>query len=142
MLEHAHGEFTIRWCAELCMVSLRGGFNRAGAQQLADAVMASWQAAGSPARWAHIVDLRQWDGGTPDSFEPARALAAWTMAHGVCVIIRLRHNSFITRVVDSQHTLEASSVPVLDFTDPDAAWQALQARGLACEDCRPVFDQV
>lgn len=135
----AHGEFRIQWCESVCVLTLLGGYNREGAQRMAEAVKASWLAAGSPSRWAHVVDLRPWEGGTPDSFGPARELVAWTMEHGVCAVIRLRQTDFITRIIDRQSTLEDARVPVLDFTDPEVAWQWLQSQGVACASCREVL---
>ena len=135
----AHGEFTIQWCDSVCILTLRGGFNLEGVQRMADAVKAAWQDAGCSMRWAHVVDLRLWEGTTPDSFPPARELVAWSMDHGVCAVIRLRQTEFITRMLDRQDALEAVRVPVMDFTEPEIAWQWLTSQGIACGSCRELL---
>jgi hypothetical protein len=134
-----HGDCEVHWCGQMCLAVLRGAFNREGVARMAEAVRAAWHAAGEPGEWAHVVDLRRWEGGTPDSFEVAHELVNWTMAHGVCAIVRLCHSNFITRIVDRQGTLEDSTVPVMDFADPDEAWAWLQVRGLAREECRQLI---
>jgi hypothetical protein len=142
MSNNQHGHFTIKWCNQTCLVVLEGAFNKQGAEQLGEAVKRSWAEAGSPTRWAHVVDMRNWEGGTPDSFAPAKTLANWTYSHGVAAIVRLHRGHFLPRVVDGQGVLEAVTVPVGDFSSPDEALRWLQAHQLSCEGCEDLLGGV
>ncbi len=136
MAKTAHGRFSVRWCDEVCLVELQGSFNREGVAALDRAIRAAWLEAGSPARWAHVMDLRKWEGGTPDSFQLARALAFWTVTHGAVAILRIQLANFLSRITDRQGVLEDTEVPVINCASPDEAWQWLESRALRCAACR------
>jgi len=129
MHETPHGHFSIHWYGQICVVCLAGTFNRPAARAMQAALVASWEKAGRPTRWAHIVDMRVWEGGTPESFATGRSMAEWSFAHGVAVVIRLHHGAFLTRVVDRQGVLDAAPVPVLDCSEIPNALEHLAAFG-------------
>lgn len=131
MHDAPHGQFSICWLDQICVVCLAGTFNRPGAQALHRALAAAWENAGRPEHWAHIVDLRTWEGGTPKSFGAGRDMAEWSFAHGVAAVIRLHHGSFLPRMVDRHGVLDASPVPVLDCTDISDVRAALLTLGFA-----------
>lgn len=131
MHDAPHGQFDIHWLDQICVVCLAGAFNRPGAQALHSALATAWENAGRPEHWAHIVDLRIWEGGTPKSFGAGRDMADWSFAHGVAVVIRLHHGSFLPRMVDRHGVLDASPVPVLDCAEISDVRAALLTHGFA-----------
>lgn len=141
MSRPAHGNCTVHWCDEVCLVVVKGSFNREGVSAMQTAIRTSWQDAGAPARWAHVMDLRQWEGGTPDSFATARELALWTVTHGAVAVLRIHCGSFLGRVTDRQGVLEDLGVPVIDCSSVGEAWQWLDQHGLACAACRGLIGE-
>jgi hypothetical protein len=134
-----HGHVTVKWCDQSCLVVLTGAFNKQGAEHMATLVKQTWNAAGRPSRWAHVIDMRRWEGGTPDSFGVAQKLVDWTVAHGVAVIVQLEQGNFLSRIVEGQGTLKNATVPVGVFSDPQKALQWLQSHGLTCKGCEALF---
>jgi len=139
MLNTIHGQFSVRWCDQVCLVVLRGSFNREGVMALSSAVRQAWQDAGKPAQWAHVMDLRLWEGGTPESFAIARELVTWTVAHGVAAIVRIHHGNFLSRITERQGVLDDTGVPVVEFSSPEETWQWLDSRHLPCDACRALL---
>lgn len=139
MVKPAHGSFSIDWCDQVCLVRLRGSFNREGVSALCSAVKQSWADVACPPRWAHVMDLRQWEGGTPDSFVAAREFADWTVAHGAKAIVRLQSGNFLSRITDRQGVLDEAGVPIVDLATPGDTWRWLESRGFACTSCQPLL---
>lgn len=139
MTKSAHGHFSIAWCDQVCLVRLSGSFNREGVVALTAAVIQRWEEAGRPQVWAHVMDLRQWEGGTPDSFAAARELVAWTVSHGAAAIARLQSSNFLSRITDRQGVLDEAGVPIVDLSTPEETWRWLRSRGLLCEACQALL---
>ncbi len=132
----AHGQVRITRCGDVICAHLAGSFNQEGSRLFAEAVRHAWREAGQPARWAFVVDARRWEGGTPDSFANAAAITAWVCAHGAVAIARVFTGKFLARVVDNQEVMRDAHVPILTCESLDAAWDWLEARGIACAPCR------
>ncbi len=132
MLEKPHGHFSIHWHGQVCVVCLAGTFNQAGARALHSSLVESWERTGAPTSWVHLVDLRAWEGGTPKSFSAGRDMAEWTFSHGVSAVIRLHHGAFLPRMVDRQGVLDASTVPVMDFSEVSQVLNWLGAHNVVC----------
>lgn len=135
----AHGQFSVLWCDDVCLLIMSGSFNREGVLKMSYAVRQAWQDAGRPARWAHVLDLRRWEGGTPESFTIARELVRWTTEHGVAAIVRIQHGNFLSRITERQGVLDEAGVPIVDFGNAEEAWKWLASRQLACESCAPLL---
>jgi len=73
----AHGSHRISWEGDVMVLNLGSLFNREGVEQVLAQVTDDLQKRGdSP--WAMLVDVRVWQGGTPDAFASWLAsLNAW-----------------------------------------------------------------
>lgn len=78
-----HGEAIIRWSDRVCLSILDGAFNEAGVSRWFALVRQSWQQQGEPAEWVSVVDMRHWQGRTPESAELVYEAAMWATAHGL-----------------------------------------------------------
>ncbi|WP_417068189.1 hypothetical protein [Niveibacterium terrae] len=129
---NAHGEFSVQWFAQVCLVTLRDSFNREGVLAMAAGIRQAWLDAGQPTHWAHVMDLREWQGGTRDGFAASHELLMWNVAHGAKAIIRIHSAMFLARVTERQHVFDDISVPIITVSTPEQAWGWLETHGIAC----------
>ena len=78
-----HGEVTVRWCDRVCLSIINGAFNEAGIARWFVLVKQSWYQQGEPAEWAGVVDMRHWQGRTPETAELVYEAAMWATDHGL-----------------------------------------------------------
>lgn len=135
MAPGAHGEFSVQWYDQVCLVTLTGCFNREGVLAMLAGVQESWRAAGEPVHWAYVMDLRVWDGGTADGFAASHDLLMWMIAHGAEAIVRLHASSFLATVTRKQGVYDGVDVPVATLYSPDEARDWLSLHGFRCSTC-------
>lgn len=136
MSGNIHGVFSVRWCDEVCFVVLEESFNREGVLAMSAAIRQAWQAAGQPARWAHVMDLRRWQGGTPEGFAASHDLLAWNIAHGARAIVRIHALKILARITENQDVFAGIDIPILTTGSCAEAWRWLEAQGIACSHCK------
>lgn len=132
MSKKQHGHFTLAWHDTVCLIRTVGIFNDAATSASFSALTQSWEQMGSPQRWVLLVDMRPWEGGTPESFVTARKMAEWTFCHGLAASLRLHSGLFLPRVVDRQRVLDNSPAPIVDFKHPLEVIAWLTEHGFAC----------
>ncbi|WP_345531873.1 hypothetical protein [Viridibacterium curvum] len=120
----------------MCFAILEGSFNREGVLLMTASIQQAWQEAGQPARWAHVMDLHQWQGGTESGFAASHDLLAWAVANGAKAIIRIHAVEFLARVTENQGVFDGINVPIITIHTCDEAWQWLEAQGFDCESCK------
>lgn len=129
----AHGEFSVQWCDQICLVRLRGSFNREGVLAMLAGVRERWHAEGKPVRWAYVMDLRAWLGGTADGYAASHELLLWMVEHGAGAIVRIHASSFLAAVTVNQGVYVGIDVPVATVHTPEEAQAWLTANGFRCE---------
>lgn len=84
----AHGEVSVNWFDNICVSILSGAFNEQGIANWFLLLQQSWIAQGKPKRWAHVLDMYEWQGRTPETTPLVRQGVAWANSHGLaCSII-------------------------------------------------------
>ncbi|WP_417066821.1 hypothetical protein [Niveibacterium terrae] len=131
----AHGEYRFWRCGEVLAVEAAGTFNQEGASALFRDFRGFWLAQGSPSRWAYLIDVRRWEGSTPDAFELGKEMQFWCAEHGAQAFCRIHANTILDATFSRQIEIPT---PVQQekrvCSDLNEAWTWLKSRGFFCED--------
>ena len=136
MNSNPHGVFDIQRHGELVVVRLKGAFNLEGARRLARGIHMFWNGCGEPERWPVLADLREWEGGTPETFGEAANTVQWMVEHGMVIEARVFTGNFLPRVLDQQPGMHVTSILTQNFTDIAAACDWLECQGCDCGEFR------
>lgn len=126
-----HGTCTVRWNGEVCFAVLNGCFNHEGVFAMTALIQQAWHEAGEPPRWAHVMDLFEWQGGTESGFAASHALLDWAITHGAQAIVRISTNNFLLHVTEHQGVYSGIDVPVVKVRSREDAWDWLAAHGFS-----------
>lgn len=131
----AHGEYRFWRRGDALAVEAIGSFNEEGATALFDDFREFWRAQGSPSRWAYLVDVRQWEGSTPEAFERGREMQFWCCEHGAQVFCRIQTNIILNAAFRKQiEILSSGQEDLMVCSAIDEAWAWLKSRGFDCEE--------
>lgn len=83
VVQEAHGDMLITWIGNICLTQLNGPFNEEGSHICLLNFQHAWQQHGKPKRWAHVLDLQQWLGRTPECTPFIKEAMAWALTHGL-----------------------------------------------------------
>jgi hypothetical protein len=127
----AHGSHRISWEGDVMVLNLGSLFNREGVEQVLAQVTDDLQKRGdSP--WAMLVDVRVWQGGTPDAFASWLAsLNAWIDRRQLVAFAALYAESVQQFMGSSVRAALSVRLPYFSSPDEAACWQWLRAQGLA-----------
>lgn len=130
----AHGEYRFWRCGDVLAVEAVGVFNQEGATDLFDDFREFWLAQDSPSRWAYLIDVRRWEGSTPEAFEQGREMQFWCGEHGAQVFCRVHARNILNAAFRHQIEILSSGQEdaLMVCSDLDEAWAWLESRGFNC----------
>lgn len=95
-----------------------------------ESIQQAWKEAGQPARWAHVMDLHLWEGGTESGFAASHALLAWAAAHGAQAVVRIHKKSnYLARVTEHLGVFDGVELPIVKVHTREEAWDWLAEHG-------------
>lgn len=96
-LYRPHGEFTLKWYGEVLYASWHGNFNRE-AMVAYVREMTTLVEAEPTRRWGRLVDLREWEGITPDAIAEFYRLSQWIKKTQCVTQVQVFSCSFLQRI--------------------------------------------
>lgn len=82
-MSSVHGDVSVTWFDKVCVSILSGAFNEEGIRNWFLCLQQSWIAQGKPKHWAHVLDMYEWQGRTPETTLLVRQGVTWAQAHGL-----------------------------------------------------------
>lgn len=92
-----HGEFSLVWRGEVLVAQWHGTFNREAMVAYIEQITAMVEAE-RPERWGRLVDLRDWDGITPDALAEFYRLSQWIKKTHCVAQVQVFSNRFFQRI--------------------------------------------
>ena len=127
----AHGYYRINWQGDVLNIVVEDLFNREGAEQLTAEIRRLLTQRGGGA-WGMLLDVRQWQGGTPDAFGLwIEALEGWIGERHLVAFAALYAESVQQFMGSTVRDRVSTRVPYFSALDEAACWQWLGKQGLA-----------
>ncbi len=131
-LQASHGSFRLQWKGDVLCINIEGVTNVEAANvfflRLQEMV-----AERGPQRWGRLVDLRQWEGFTPQAKEAYAAITDWYASAGAVAHVQIYPNSFFRDMASDINARVASSGPLLQCKTEEEGLEWLRTFGLRTE---------
>ncbi|MFT3733877.1 MAG: hypothetical protein QM776_02425 [Rhodocyclaceae bacterium] len=130
-----HGTFEFEREGNVIHMTLSGTSNEEGAQARTEALRAFWEdwvaREGRPQRWAMLVDLRQWQGATPEAFAYSAITLRWAIANGLSAAANIVADPLLQHIVKRHLDRAEQAMAATVVTDMFEARQWLREQGFA-----------
>ena len=129
----AHGSHSFQWLGEVLYIRIFGVLNieevEAYFASLKDVV-----AQRGLSRWGRIVDLREWEGITPDAKVAYAAISEWYPTVGAVAHVQIYPSDFVQSMADTINQSVARVGPVKQCACVEEGLEWLKTFGLKTED--------
>ena len=128
-----HGESRVSQCGDIFLLHLSGASNKEGAERRGRKLQDFWLSAGAPARWGILVDLRAWEGATPESFAMAGDTLQWTLDNGLQASAMVVADELPRSMMERHIQRYPRAISTRIFRDMDTAFEWLISLGFEVE---------
>lgn len=129
----AHGAHCFQWFGEVLYVRIFGVLNIEEVDEFF-AGLKNTVAERGLSRWGRVVDLRHWEGITPDGKAAYAAISDWYPEAGAVAHVQIYPSDFVQSMADTINRSVARVGPVKQCASVEEGLEWLKTFGLKTED--------
>lgn len=131
-----HGQFHVQWFGEVLYSRWVGTFNAEAMDAYVTALKVAVQD-DEPERWGRIVDLRQWEGMTPEAARGFEELAQWLSTTRCLASCQVFSSQFFQQIANKVASALSSSPNLAQVMSMAEAARFIESRGLVIAGTLP-----